>query len=197
MDHAADEVIGGFGEAQLVLCVFEQAAVVLGRPQRDVHVAARAGEVGKRLRHEGRAQAVLLGDRLHHELEEGMLVSGAQRRVELPVHLELAVRVFVVVLIGLPAERDHRVADFRHHVVTAHERLLVVAGLGLAVGGVRDRLPVRRDQKIFALDAGLELVSKRGALRDHALEYLARILLDRLSRHHQIAGDPGDFRLPR
>ena len=45
-------------------------------PQRDVGVAAVAGQVRERLGHEGRAQAVLLGDRLHHVFEEGVPVGG-------------------------------------------------------------------------------------------------------------------------
>ena len=76
-------------------------------PDRDVGVAAVAGQALEGLRHEGRAQAVLLGDRLDHELEERMLVGGDERVVELPVHLELAVGVLVVVLVGLPAELQH------------------------------------------------------------------------------------------
>ena len=128
-------------------------------------MAAAAGQVGERLRHEGRAQAVLLGDRLDHELEEGVPVGGAQRVVVVPVHLELAVGVLVVVLVGLPAERDHGVADLGDHVVAAHQRLLVVAGLGLLVGRVGDGAAVGRDQEVLALDAGLELVAFLGGRR--------------------------------
>ena len=70
-------------------------------------MAAGAGQAGEGLWHEGGAEPVLLGDGLHHELEEGMPVGGDQRVVEVPVHLELAVGVLVVVLIGGPAERQH------------------------------------------------------------------------------------------
>jgi hypothetical protein len=63
-------------------------------------MAAIAGQPLERLGHEGRAQPVLLGNGFDHELEEGMLVGGASASSILPVHLELAVRVFVVVLIG-------------------------------------------------------------------------------------------------
>ena len=44
---------------------------------------------------------MLFGDRLDHELEEAVLVGGLQRVVVIPVHLELAVGVLVVVLVGL------------------------------------------------------------------------------------------------
>ena len=106
-------------------------------------VAAVAGEVGEGLGHEGGAQPVPLGDRAHHVLEEGMPVGGDQRRVVLPVHLELAVRVLVVVLVGLPAQRLHGVADLGDHVVAPHQGGLIVAGLLLAVGQ-RRRSPCRR-----------------------------------------------------
>ena len=84
MHEAADEMIGGLRQAELALRVLEQVLVALGRPQRGVHVAAAAGEVAERLRHEGRAQPVLLGDRLDHELEEGVPVGGAQRACRIP-----------------------------------------------------------------------------------------------------------------
>jgi hypothetical protein len=92
-------------------------------------MAAVAGQPLDRFGHEGRAEAMCLGHRLDHELEEAVLVGGRQRVVEFPVHLELAVGVLVVVLVGSPAEIQHVVADFAHHVVAAHHRLLVVAGL--------------------------------------------------------------------
>jgi hypothetical protein len=48
---------------------------------------------------------------------------------KVPVHLELAVGVLVVVLVRAPAEFQHVVADLGDHVVAAHQCLLVVAGL--------------------------------------------------------------------
>ena len=65
---------------------------------------------------------MLFGDRLYHELEEGVPVRGDQRVVIVPVHFELSVGVLVVVLIGPPAECLHTVADLRHHLVAAHQR---------------------------------------------------------------------------
>jgi adenylylsulfate kinase-like enzyme len=50
-------------------------------------VAAVAGQVDERLRHEGRAQAVLLGDRLGHEFEEDVPIRREQHVVVVPVHL--------------------------------------------------------------------------------------------------------------
>src|SRR5690554_7625808 len=49
--------------------LFRSIAAVL--PHRDMGMAAIAGEIDERLRHEGGAQPVLLGDRAHHIFEEG------------------------------------------------------------------------------------------------------------------------------
>ena len=151
----------------------------------------------ERLRHEGGAQPVLFGDRLHHELEEGVLVGGGQRVVEAPVHLELAVGVLVVVLVGAPAERQHVVADLGDHVVAAHHRLLVVAGLRCGVVLVGDRLAVGRDQEELGLDAGLHAHAVGRRFGDQPLQRGARRLRDRLVLHDAVGGDPGDLRLPR
>ena len=102
---------------------------------------------------------MLLRDRFHHVFEERVPVRRLQRGIVFPVHFELAVGILVIVLIRLPAERDHAVADFGDDFVAAHQRLLVVARLGLGIGAVGNRLAVRLDQKIFAFDAGLQLIA--------------------------------------
>ena len=84
-------------------------------------------------------------------LKNDMPVGGGERVVVLPVHLELAVRVLMVVLIGLPAERQHVVADLGDDVVAAHQGLLIVAGLLGDVGGIGDLDAVRRDEEELAL----------------------------------------------
>ncbi len=143
-------------------------------------MAAVAGQVRERLRHEGRAQAVLLGDRLDHELEEGVPVGGGERVVVFPVHLELAVRVLMVVLVGLPAERQHVVADFGDHVVAAHQRLLVVAGLlGPVVGGRRSPAPSGLDQEELASTPVLTRRPSAAARRHEPLQHDPGRLLDR------------------
>ena len=79
MHDAADEMIRLGRHAELALGIAEHVAVAL--PERSVYVAAIAGEIGERLGHEGRAQPVLLGDRLHHVFEEGVFVGSAERAV--------------------------------------------------------------------------------------------------------------------
>ena len=87
--------------------------------------------------------AIQPGDRPHHVFEKSVAVRCPQRRVVIPIHLELAVRVLVIVLIGPPPQPLHGVADLGDHVVAPHQRVLVVAGLQLAIGGVRDFRPIR------------------------------------------------------
>jgi hypothetical protein len=91
-------------------------------------------------------------------LKKRVLVGGGQRVVELPVHLELAVGVLVVVLVRPPAELQHVVADFAHHVIAAHHRLLVVAGLfGRIEFGSEISEPSGGQQEELRLDAGLDV----------------------------------------
>ena len=81
---------------------------------------------------------MLFGNRLGHELEERMLVSCLQRIVIFPVHLKLANGVFMVVLVGFPAQFQHVVTNFGDHIIAAHNGLLVVAGLFSSIIGVRN-----------------------------------------------------------
>ena len=85
---------------------------------------------------------MLLGQRLDHVLEEDVAVGGDQGVVVGPVHLELAVGVLVVVLVGAPAQRQHGVADLGDDLIAPHQRRLVVAGLLLRVARVGQRSAV-------------------------------------------------------
>ena len=160
-------------------------------------MTAVAGEPLEGLRHEGRTQAVLFGDRFHHELEEGVLVGCRQHIVEGPVHLELTVRILVVVLVGLPAERQHGIADFGDDIIAAHHRLLIVAGLGGGIVFVRNLLAVRRRQEELGFNTGLDADAEFGGFRDQSLQRVARRLGDALAFHQAVGRQPGDFRLPR
>ena len=62
---------------------------------------------------------MLLGDRLHHEFEEGELIGRGQRVIEIPVDLELAIGVLMVILIGPPAQLNHGCGNFGDHVDAA------------------------------------------------------------------------------
>ena len=162
-------------------------------------MAAVAGQAGERLRHEGGAQAVLLGDRLDHELEEGVPVGGDQRVVEVPVHLELAVGVLVVVLVRAPAELQHVVADLGDDVVAAHQRLLVVAGLRLRCRMSSEiAVPSGVIRKNSASTPVLTCRPCLGRLGDARFFSTSRgACATVLAVHHAVGGDPGDLRLPR
>ena len=155
------------------------------------------GEIGERFGHESRPQAVLLGDRLGHVLEEDVTVGGDETIGVLPIHFELAVRVFMVVLVGTPAKLQHRVADFADDVVVPHQCGLVVAGFGLAIALVGDAAPVGRDQEIFGLDAGFHRITELGGTRDLAFKHDTRRRRDLAPIHPQIRRQPRDLRLPR
>ena len=192
--HPADEVISGARQPKAVIAVFEQVFVAL--PQRHMHVAATAGEVEERLWHEGRAQAMLLGDGLDHIFEERHPVGGHERVGELPVHLELAVGVLVVVLVRRPAELEHGIANLADHVVAAHQCRLVVARLRLRVRRVADRRAVGAHQEKLAFDAGLQRIAGLRGLRRHLLQDVARRLLNQLAVHVRVGGEPADLALP-
>ena len=185
MQDTAQEVVGKRRHAELVIAV-EQAFLARLVPQRGMAVAAIAGEMQERLGHERCPQPVLLGDRLGHDLEEGVPVRGFQAVAEVPVHLELAVGVLMVVLIGIPAQTNHGVADFRNHVIAAHQGGLVVAGLFLDVARIGDVGAVFRNQVILALNAGLEHVAHFPGGLDLALQHDPRAGFDFLAVHPQV-----------
>ena len=66
MHDASNEVVADAGDAEVAVFILEQVTAVF--PKRDMRVAARPRQVRERLRHEGRPQAVLFGNRLHHVL---------------------------------------------------------------------------------------------------------------------------------
>src|SRR5450631_2637401 len=127
MNDAADEVVAERGDAELALLILEQVLGAL--PQRYMHVASIAGQMRERFWHEGRAHLVLFRDRLHHVFEERVAIRRDQGVIIFPVHFELAVGVFMVVLVRLPAELEHAVADLADDVIAPHQRGLVVTGL--------------------------------------------------------------------
>lgn len=81
--------LGAVGQPQGIVFIEKQVCYGLGIRQTHVIVAAIAGQIGERLGHEGRPQALLLRYRPHHPAEEGMAV-GARHGVGVrPVNLEL------------------------------------------------------------------------------------------------------------
>ena len=193
---AAQEVIGQLGEAHLVLLVEEEVLLASLVPDRDVGMATIAGQVGEGLGHKGGAQAVVLGDRFDHELEEGLAVGLNQAVAVVPVHLELAIGVLVVVLIRPPAERLHVIADLGDHIVAPHQGGLIVAGFRLGIALIRDCAAVGIDQKELVLRTGHHAVAGLLGLLDLPFEHNTRRGLHRLAVHPEIGGQPSHLRLP-
>ena len=96
------------------------------------------------------AEAVFGRDLFDHELEKGVPVSGGQTLGIVPVDFELAIRVFMVVLIGAPPKFEHVVANFAHDIIAPHDRLLVVAGLFGSIIGVADLVAFGRQKEILS-----------------------------------------------
>ena len=126
-----------------------------------------------------------------------MLVGGLKHVVVFPVHLELADRVLVVVLVGLPAEFQHVVADLGDHVIAAHDRLLVVARLFGSVVDVRAGRAFTVQDEEFRLNPGLDAQPFLGRLSHQFFKDDTRRLIDGLAFHRGAGGDPGDVLLPR
>ncbi len=159
-------------------------------------MTAVAGKLRKGFRHEGRPQAVVLGDGFHHVLEEHVAIRRHQCIGVIPVHLELAVGIFVVVLVRVPAELDHAIADLADDVEAAHQRRLVVTGLFLGIALVGYRGAVGIDQEVLALDTRLHVEPARLRLLDLALQRDAGRGLHRLAGHPQIPRQPCHLGLP-
>ncbi len=135
-------------------------------------------------------------DRAGHEFEKNMAIGGHQGTVIVPIHLELAIPVLMVVLIGLPAQALHGVAYFGDDVIAAHQRLRVVAGFFLGVGVVGDCFAVRGQQEELALDPGLELKAVVSGLLGQSFQDVARTMIQFLAVDPQIGGQPANLSFP-
>ena len=166
-------------------------------PDRDMRVAAIARQTLNGFGHERRAVAVLFGDAFCHELEEGMLVGGLERVVEIPIHFPLTVRVLVVVLVGTPTKFQHVIRNLADHIEATHERLLIVTRFRGGIVFVTDLVARRGQQKELRLDAGLDVHAHVSGLCNQLAQHVARGLFDIFAFHHAIAWHPCDFFVPR
>src|SRR5215213_75983 len=112
LHQAGDEVVRLLAQPQPPRVVIRLEHVRVAVPQAHVEVAAVAGQVRERLRHERRHQPALLRERLDHVAEEDRTVAGRERVGVLEVLLELPVRVLVVGRVDVPPER----VDVARHV---------------------------------------------------------------------------------
>ena len=170
VDQAGDEVVGGVRQPVAVGVLGGLEEVLLARlvPERDVEVAAVAGEVAERLGHERGELAALLRHDVDHVAEEDGAVAGDERVVVGEVRLELAVRVLVVVRVVAVAELVRVARERRQELVVAVQRLGVVAGLLARIERiVDDELPVvvLAHEEELGLEAHLEAEAELGGAR--------------------------------
>ncbi len=208
MDEAGDEVVGVVGEPVAVRVARALEEVLLAGlvPEREVEVAAVAGQVPERLRHERRQLAALLRHDVDHVAEEDRAVAGDERVVVGEVGLELAVRVLVVVRVVAVAELVRVARERRQELVVAVQRLGVVAGLIARIERIVDdehAVLVLAHEEELGLEAHLEAEAEIGGARDGVAQDGARAVQPRLALDGHVAGEahelglPGDARVRR
>ncbi len=151
-------------------------------------MAAIAGRVDERFRHEGRTQPVLFRVQRTMYLKKAWRSAVFKAASKPQFHLELSVRVLMIVLIGLPAERQHGIADLGNDIVSSYHRLLIIEGLWLTVGVIGNASPIARHQKELAFDAGFQLEAFGGSIGDQPFQEIAWRLCNRLAIHPSIGG---------
>ena len=99
-----------------------------------------------------------------------------QAVVVMPIDFELTVGIFVIILVGPPAQLAQGGTDFRDYVVTAHQRRLVVTRLLLNITVIGNRRAVFVDQMKLRFHTGFHQQSLFGGLRNHRLQNIAGCL---------------------
>ena len=125
-----------------------------------------------------------------------MPIGRRQRIAVRPVHLELPVGIFVIVLVRAPPQRLHVVADLGDEPIAAHQSELVVARFALMIARIGDARAIAREQNELALDARPHGVSELCRPLHLARKDPPRGLFDRFTAHHELARDPRDLGLP-
>ncbi len=165
-----------------------------------MEVAAVAGQVAERLRHEGRDHPVLLRERVHHVAEEDRAVAARERVREREVLLELAVRVLVVVRVVAPAEVVAVLRDRGQEVVAPREPGHVVAGLlerVVRVGDLDRPVVPLRDEEVLELEPHLELEALLCGAGERSAEDRPRAVRPLLALDRDVAREAREVRLPR
>ena len=167
VQHAADEMIAGFGTTQAARDPRHRAnnpSPVSAVGQVKVDVQPAAGAVAERLGHVRGDRAVFFGDLRRRHFEERDAVGGRQRVVIGEVHLVLAVGVLVVGLIDAPAKLFSALVNSCRYCHRRGHRAKVVAGLGqridlVGVPGDDRPVVVAGDEKMLRLHADVEDVA--------------------------------------
>ena len=146
--NATQKVPPGLRQAQIHriigknICFCRIAGTI---PNRNMGMAAIAGEPFNGFWHEGGAQTVLFRHGFGHEFEKAVFIRGFQRVIEFPIHFELAIGVFMIVLIRAPAQRQHIIANFADHLIAAHHGLLIIAGFCGGIEWIADLIALWRE----------------------------------------------------
>ena len=174
--------------------------VLVALPKAHVEVASVASQMAKRLRHEGRDQAALLGHRFDHVTEEDRAVAGRKRVSVVPVLFELTVGVLVIGCVIVPTKRRDVVGDLGHEWQVACERAHVVTGLFEIVERISQFDPAvcRAAQKeILQFGADAQLVTELCGTGNLVLQNRSRAERPRLAFHRHVASEAADVRQPR
>ena len=164
-----------------------------------MHVAAVAGQVAERLRHEGGDQAALLRHRLHHVAVEDRAIAARQRVGRAEVLLELPVGVLVVGGVQPPAERVDVLDHLGDEVEAPGQRADVVTGEleGVELVGDLDAAVLGLPQEeVLELVADLELVAHLLAALHLVAQDRARAVGPLLALDRDVRGEPADVRPP-
>ena len=171
--QAAEELIGALGEAAAAFVARIARYVLAGIDVGERHVEMRAGSrpVGIGLGHHGGLKPVLPGQLLHHQAPHHETVGHGHRVGIGKVELELAVGVFMIEGMHLPAELVHRRDDVVEELEVEKGEARVVGGLGNGVARIVRRDAVMRrgiapHDVSLAFDADVELQSELGGALD-------------------------------
>ncbi len=143
LHYAGDEVIRHLGHPAAVgifaIGRIKQISAGLAISQRHVVVRATAGAVGRRLGHKAGKATVLAGNLVGHQTEENQAVSHAESVGVGEVGFELAVGVFVVEGVHIPAHGIHGFDQLAHNRHVVHQAARVITGFGEGIAST-DRL---------------------------------------------------------
>ena len=143
----------------VVRVIGEEIGVCVGIPQTGMEMTAVPRQMGKRLGHKGRNESILLSNSSHHPTKEGMAIGCRQTIRIRPIDFKLAVGVFVVIGIRVPAQFLHVFQQRCHKVKITGECAQVVAGfvqgIEWIVGGIRSSVRLTGQNELW-LDPRLE-----------------------------------------
>ena len=92
----------------------------------------------------------------------------------------------MVVLIRFPAQLKHVIANLGDHIITAHNRLLIVAGLDRIIVWVGNLTAIGTQQKELWLNPSFDAQPLFGGLGHQFVQNVAWRLINRFALHHTV-----------